>query len=49
MLAFDTTPGYTDTEPFPATPAKWQYRAIYREDDQPVGQWSDIVTVAVGA
>jgi hypothetical protein len=21
-LAFDTTPGYTDTEPFPATPTK---------------------------
>jgi hypothetical protein len=35
MLTFDTTPNYTDTTPFPSTPMKWTYRAIYR-----VGQWS---------
>jgi hypothetical protein len=47
-LAFDTTPGYTDTAPFPAAPAKWTYRAIYRVNDAQVGLWSKPVTVAVG-
>lgn len=40
LLTYDTTPGYVDTAPFPATPAKWTYKAIYRVADQPVGQWS---------
>jgi hypothetical protein len=43
LLTFDTTPNYTDTTPFPATPTKWTYRAIYR-----VGQWSKPVSVTVG-
>jgi hypothetical protein len=47
-LAFDTTPGYTDTEPFPAAPTKWTYRAIYRVGDQRVGQWSKSVSITVG-
>jgi len=29
ILAFDSTPGYTDPTPIPAVPAKWKYRAIY--------------------
>ena len=49
LLAFDTTPGYTDTQPFPATPAKWTYRAIYCVDDSQVGQWSLPVSLTVGA
>jgi len=48
-LAFDTTPGYTDTMPFPATPVKWTYRAIYRVNDAQVGLWSKPVTVTVPA
>jgi len=48
MLTFDTTPNYTDTTPFPATPTKWTYRAIYRVGDSRVGQWSKPVTVTVG-
>ena len=47
-LAFDTTPGYVDTAPFPAAPAKWTYRAIYRVNDAQVGQWSNPVSVVVG-
>ena len=47
-LAFDTTPGYTDTEPFPSAPTKWTYRAIYRVGDQRVGQWSNSVSITVG-
>ncbi|PYI91163.1 MAG: hypothetical protein DME97_14525 [Verrucomicrobia bacterium] len=47
-LAFDTTPGYVDTEPFPSTPTKWTYRAIYRVGDQRVGQWSKSVSITVG-
>jgi hypothetical protein len=48
LLAFDTTPGYTDSAPFPATPAKWTYRAIYRVGDARVGQWSKPVSIIVG-
>lgn len=48
MLAFDTTPNYVDTTPFPATPTKWTYRAIYRLNDSRVGQWSSPVNVTVG-
>ena len=47
-LAFDTTPGYMDTQPFPAAPVKWTYRAIYRVDDNQVGQWSKPVSVTMG-
>jgi hypothetical protein len=47
-LAFDTTPNYTDTTPFPATPTKWKYRAIYRVGDHQVGQWSNVVEITVG-
>jgi hypothetical protein len=48
LLAYDTTPNYTDTTPFPATPTKWTYRAIYRVGDSRVGQWSKPVSVTVG-
>ena len=48
LLAYDTTPNYIDTQPFPATPVKWTYRAIYRVGDSRVGQWSLSVSVTVG-
>ncbi|MGI9088753.1 MAG: hypothetical protein ACR2HH_13595 [Chthoniobacterales bacterium] len=48
LLAIDTTPGYTDTQPFPSAPAKWTYQAIYRVADSRVGQWSNPVSIAVG-
>ena len=48
LLTYDTTPGYTDTTPHPATPAKWTYKAIYRVGDSQVGQWSAEVSVTVG-
>ena len=44
----DTTPRYTETHPFPAKPAKWQYRAIYHAGDSRVGEWSNPVSVTVG-
>ena len=47
-LAFDTTPGYVDTQSFPAAPVKWTYQAIYRVGDSRVGQWSKPVSVTVG-
>lgn len=47
-LTFDTTPGYTDTTPHPATLTLWKYRAIFRVSDHQVGQWSAIVTATVG-
>ena len=49
LLAHDTTPGYTDSTPFPATPTKWTYSAIFWVNDRPVGQWSNPVTVVVSA
>jgi hypothetical protein len=48
LLAQDSTPGYTDTAPHPAAPAKWRYKAIYRVDDVQVGLWSAEVSVTVG-
>ena len=48
LLATATTPGYTDTQPFPATVTRWKYRAIYRVGDAQVGVWSATVDVAVG-
>ncbi len=48
LLTFDTTPGYIDSHPLPAQPAKWTYRAIYRVGDDQVGQWSKPVTVLAG-
>jgi hypothetical protein len=49
LLAFDTTPNYTDTQPFPAAPATWTYRAIYRVGDAQVGVWSNPESVTVPA
>jgi hypothetical protein len=48
LLAYDTTPNYTDTTPLPATPTKWKYRAIYRVGDAQVGVWSNTVEIMVG-
>jgi len=47
-LAFVSTPGYTDSTPFPATPTKWTFRAIYRVNDARVGLWSKLVSLIVG-
>ena len=48
-LATDTIPDYLDTAPLPAPgqSALWKYKAIYRLSDQQVGQWSDVVSIAV--
>ncbi|MBI5383513.1 MAG: hypothetical protein HZA90_02370 [Verrucomicrobia bacterium] len=47
LLAFDSTPNYVDTAPFPAAPTKWTYRAIYRLGDSQVGQWSQPASLTV--
>ncbi len=47
-LTIDTTPNDNDTAPFPATPTKWTYRAIYRVGDAQVGLWSNEVSLNVG-
>ena len=47
-LTTDTTPTYTDSAPQPPTSAIWKYKAIYRIDDEQVGQWSPVVSVVVG-
>lgn len=48
MLTIDTTPDYTDTQPFPTAPTKWSYKAIYRLGDAQYGLWSAPVSVTVG-
>ena len=48
LLAYDTTPNYDDTHPFPATLTTWKYRGIYRVGDDQVGLWSAEVSVVVG-
>jgi hypothetical protein len=48
LLTVDTTPNYTDTQPFPATKTIWTYKAIFRADDAQVGRWSQPVSVTVG-
>jgi len=45
-LAIDTVPHYTDTQAITA-PATWKYRAMYIIADEPVGQWSDVASIAV--
>lgn len=48
FLAIDTEPDYVDTLK-PTGPAQWTYRAQYRLGDEPMGQWSDLATIAVAA
>jgi len=48
FLAVDTVPDYVDTAVLPATAATWKYKAIYRLADEQVGQWSAVVSIAVG-
>lgn len=49
FLAIDTVPDYLDTYalPGPGQTALWKYKAIYRPTDAQVGEWSDVVSVAV--
>ncbi len=49
FLTIDTIPDYLDTAPLPAPgqSAVWKYKAIYRLNDVQVGQWSDVVSIAV--
>jgi hypothetical protein len=49
FLTIDTVPDYLDTAALPAagTSAVWRYKAIYRLNDEQVGQWSDIATIGV--
>ena len=44
----DTTPNYADTAPLPPAGqgALWKYKAIYRQGDQRVRQWSDVERIA---
>ena len=50
LLAIDTEPNTNDATPLPAagSGAIWKYKAIYRVHDEPVGHWSDIISIAVG-
>ena len=49
FLATDTYPNYTDNAPLPTSGvAVWRYKAICRYGDEIVGQYSYIVSIAVG-
>src|ERR1035437_7582848 len=49
FLAMDTIVPYVDTAALPAAgqSALWKYKGIYLQADERVGQWSDIVSLAV--
>jgi hypothetical protein len=49
FLTIDTVPDYLDTATLPAAGASavWKYKAIYRLNDEQVGQWSDVATIGV--
>jgi len=48
FLTIDTQPNYTDKATLgPGQSAKWQYRAIYLDRDERVGQWAAPVSIAV--
>lgn len=49
FLVLDSLPDYADTQPLPAAgqSALWKYKAIYRQGDDRVGQWSDVVSIPV--
>ena len=50
-IGFDTSSPYTDARaPLVAgQPENRRYRARYRDDDNPVGEWSDIIEVTAAA
>jgi hypothetical protein len=48
-LVIDPSPGYTDTQAFPAVRTVWTYRGIFQVDVARVGLWSQPVSIAVQA
>jgi hypothetical protein len=51
LLALDTASPYVDGRPplIPGQPETRQYRARFRDNDTPVGEWCDIITVTARA
>jgi hypothetical protein len=49
LLAVTTSVHYIDPTPIPTTPARWTYRSVYLVNDVQVGQWSNPVSITVGA
>lgn len=47
-LGRESTPGFLDSTPVPVMPVRWKYRGIYCVADQPVGAWSQEVSIIVG-
>ena len=48
LFTIASSPRVADTTPLPASPVNWKYKAIYRMKDEQIGNWSDVVTIAVG-
>jgi len=48
LFTIASSPRVPDTTPLPAAPVSWKYKAIYRMKDEQIGNWSDVVTIAVG-
>jgi len=47
LCDIDIKPNFTDKHELPENASLWRYKAIYRSDNQAVGQWSDIISIAV--
>lgn len=48
LFAVNNEPDTIDMTPLPVSGTNWKFKAIYRLHDKPVGQWSDVMNVAVG-
>jgi len=50
FFAIKTTPNTVDNTPLPdkGTGVIWKYKAIYLLNDEQVGRWSDVMSIAVG-
>ena len=48
LFTIASSPRVPDPTPLPASPTRWKYKAIYRLKDVQIGDWSDVVSVAVG-
>ena len=49
FIGFATSNKFNDPAALPAAAQTWKYKAIYHLHDAQVGQWSNVITIHVGA
>ena len=48
LFVVNNRPDTGDNTPLPAAGVNWKYKAIYRLNDEQVGQWSDVLSILAG-